>query len=132
MFLLYQQQESRLSEGLKEPDPLVRRNEWFNLRKLGAVGVEYLADFYGPLSDGLNAGVDSDRLFTRWSLPAWTPTQVDNAGAVLLVDERDGFPWPAAVPPADGRVLLVRVPADIMALRINDAGSRASVAHGGP
>src|SRR5256885_9641809 len=28
-------------------DPLVRRNAWFNLHKLGATATEYLSDFYG-------------------------------------------------------------------------------------
>jgi len=48
-------------------DPLVRRNAWFNLRVLGAVGVEYLPNFYGPLNDDINGSDDSDRLLVRWS-----------------------------------------------------------------
>lgn len=99
-------------------DPLVRRNAWFNLRKLGAVGVEYLVDFYGPMRDGLNGGDASDRLFTRWSLleslAGVPPPDVD--GCVVLED-RDGFPWPTAVLPGDGRPLLVCLPEDIEALR---------------
>jgi hypothetical protein len=49
-------------------DPLVRRNAYFNLHKLGAVPSAYLPDFYGPLPDGINAGDKSDRLYLRWSL----------------------------------------------------------------
>ena len=35
-------------------DPLVRRNLYFNLCKLGATVVDYHPDFYGPLLDGVN------------------------------------------------------------------------------
>jgi predicted GNAT superfamily acetyltransferase len=48
-------------------DPLVRRNAVFNFEKLGAVAVEYLPNFYGPMTDSINLGDQSDRLFIRWS-----------------------------------------------------------------
>ncbi|GII94954.1 GNAT family N-acetyltransferase [Sinosporangium siamense] len=47
-------------------DPLVRRNAYFNLVKLRAFAVDYLPDFYGPMSDGINDGDVSDRLLVRW------------------------------------------------------------------
>ncbi|MET9383496.1 chorismate synthase [Streptomyces sp. NPDC002928] len=49
-------------------DPLVGRNARFNLVKLGAVGTEYLVDFYGPMADGVNDGDESDRLTVTWDL----------------------------------------------------------------
>jgi predicted GNAT superfamily acetyltransferase len=96
-------------------DPLVRRNAWFNLAKLGAVGVEYLVDFYGPMSDGVNGGESSDRLFTRWDLTA-APSPVAVEGALLLLDDRDGTPAPAAAAPRR-EPLLVALPEDVEALR---------------
>ena len=98
-------------------DPLVRRNAWFNLVKLGATGVEYLPDFYGPMSDGVNGGESSDRLFTRWDLttPARGPLEV--ADATLLLDDVDGEPHPLAPPPADSASLTLRLPADIESMR---------------
>ena len=96
-------------------DPLVRRNAWFNLVKLGATGVEYLVDFYGPMSDGLNAGEPTDRLFTRWNLLA-APAERRAEGRLLL-DERDGAP--VVLGPAEpGVTSLVRLPADVEALRV--------------
>lgn len=66
-------------------DPLVRRNAWFNLNVLGAVGVEYLVDFYGPMHDGINAGQPTDRLFCRWDLAqAAAPAPVRPAVVVPL------------------------------------------------
>jgi predicted GNAT superfamily acetyltransferase len=47
-------------------DPLVRRNAYFNLVKLGAVVVEYHEDFYGAINDGLNKGERTDRLVVSW------------------------------------------------------------------
>jgi predicted GNAT superfamily acetyltransferase len=47
-------------------DPLVRRNGYFNLTKLGARIVEYAACFYGVLDDGVNAGDETDRAIVEW------------------------------------------------------------------
>jgi predicted GNAT superfamily acetyltransferase len=55
-------------------DPLVRRNAVFNLAKLGARVSEYLVDFYGDMSDGVNAGQGSDRCWVRWELGGPEPT----------------------------------------------------------
>jgi predicted GNAT superfamily acetyltransferase len=49
-------------------DPLVARNAWFNLAKLGALPSAYLEDFYGPMTDAINAGTASDRLLLAWRL----------------------------------------------------------------
>jgi predicted GNAT superfamily acetyltransferase len=49
-------------------DPLVARNAWFNLAKLGALPTGYLEDFYGPMTDAINAGMASDRLLLAWRL----------------------------------------------------------------
>lgn len=51
-------------------DPLVARNARFNLVKLGATGTEYVVDFYGPMTDGVNGGDESDRLTATWDLAA--------------------------------------------------------------
>ena len=105
-------------------DPLVRRNAWFNLGKLGAHGVEYLVDFYGPMDDGLNAGEPSDRLFTRWDLlEAPTAVAAEAAGSLVL-DDREGMPLRIDAR-TDGRVL-VRLPADVERLRVEQpAAARA-------
>ena len=49
-------------------DPLVRRNGWFNLRRLGATYDEYLPNFYGEMPDEINAGDESDRVMVVWDL----------------------------------------------------------------
>jgi predicted GNAT superfamily acetyltransferase/predicted GIY-YIG superfamily endonuclease len=49
-------------------DPLQRGNAHFNLHLLGASANVYHVDFYGEMSDGINAGLPSDRLEVRWDL----------------------------------------------------------------
>ncbi len=49
-------------------DPLLRRNAYFNLAKLGARVVGYEVDFYGPLRDATNAGDETDRAIVVWSV----------------------------------------------------------------
>jgi predicted GNAT superfamily acetyltransferase len=112
-------------------DPLVARNAYFNLHRLGARAVEYLPDFYGPLDDGLNAGDATDRLYIRWDLAS--PAAIaaargrdvpapDGPDAVTVVDRAPDEPdRPVSVdPPGDGRPLRIAVPADIESLRGRD------------
>lgn len=49
-------------------DPMQHRNARFNLHKLGATAQVYHLDFYGEMTDGLNAGMRSDRLEVDWWL----------------------------------------------------------------
>src|SRR5437763_3345122 len=48
-------------------DPLLRRNARFNLTRLGAVVTEYLVNFYGEITDGVNDS-ETDRLAVTWEL----------------------------------------------------------------
>jgi len=126
-----------LRHGLSEVtwtfDPLVRRNAHFNLAKLAARPREYLVDFYGDVTDAINAGQGSDRLLVAWDLTApavvaacaGTPPQPDPAvvaGAVpALVEGRSGRPRVAPESrwrPAER--VLVAVPEAIESLRRTD------------
>jgi predicted GNAT superfamily acetyltransferase len=49
-------------------DPLIRRNAYFNLVKLGARPVEYLRNFYGTMDDAINGGTETDRVLVHWDL----------------------------------------------------------------
>ena len=92
-------------------DPLVRRNGYFNLTKLGAEASEYHADFYGPMDDAMNAGDETDRILATWRL---TEERVpdDGDGGVLALDIAvDGSP--VVIDGVDGPKLLFRVPSEI-------------------
>lgn len=86
-------------------DPLVRRNAWFNIQRLGAVAVEYHPDFYGPLGDAINGDDDSDRLLARW----------DVCGPRAVDAEENGLPEPTGV-----GAIVVPTPSDIVELRRTD------------
>lgn len=52
-------------------DPLLAANAQLNVARLGAVCNTYLEDAYGPLADGLNAGLPSD----RFQVELWVNSQ---------------------------------------------------------
>ena len=104
-------------------DPLVRRNAYFNFTKLGAKAERYLVNVYGPMTDGINEGEESDRLLIAWQLdshpgrePQLEELRRDGAVAVLSVGA-SGEPVTAS---ASSRVLLCQVPEDIVAVRRAD------------
>ena len=106
-------------------DPLVRRNAYFNLTKLGAEAPRYLTDFYGRMRDGINAGDESDRLLIRWQLDspkaeaaasrdAKDPDVESAGGEPVLSAGQQGEP---VLTRSSSRVLLCETPADIVAMR---------------
>jgi predicted GNAT superfamily acetyltransferase len=105
-------------------DPLIARNAYFNLRRLGAAVVEYLPDFYGTMTDAINAGQHSDRILMSWDLTVTPPTPgapgPDVANALPVVADLDGAPT-AYRPPTDAdRLVTVALPVDVEALRRTD------------
>ena len=106
-------------------DPLVSRNAWFNLVKLGASADRFLPNFYGEMTDSINAGEPSDRLLVRWELvrgPAGTPGEP--LGLCVLDRSGDGdrpLPANAGPPPAKGPAL-IRIPREYHELRSRDPG----------
>jgi predicted GNAT superfamily acetyltransferase len=94
-------------------DPLVRRNAFFNLAKLGAAVVGYEPDFYGPMDDAFNAGDFTDRGVVLWSLAKTPRTADENAPVILSADDKGG-PLRGE---ADGPALRAWIPEDIVAVR---------------
>jgi predicted GNAT superfamily acetyltransferase len=109
-------------------DPLVRRNAFFNMQKLGANAGEYLVRFYGTMHDEINAGDETDRLLIVWQLDQPRAeiaasdrldepnvAQLREAKATVALSETgevDGKGW--------GDVVLCATPDDIVELRHND------------
>jgi predicted GNAT superfamily acetyltransferase len=113
-------------------DPLVSRNAYFNLEKLGAEAVDYLPNFYGPMPDAINGDDDTDRLLVRWRLAdpvvaaACAGTRPPRSAAALMRQgsarvalgrSQDDGPVSGT---ADVLANLVAVPADIEAMRRRD------------
>ncbi|MEO6083266.1 MAG: GNAT family N-acetyltransferase [Umezawaea sp.] len=114
-------------------DPLVARNAHFNITKLGARPVEYLANFYGGMDDDINGEDDSDRLLLRWDLasdavveacagtsrPGDADAERARGAVVALGRSAQGTPVTGSL---EGETLLVAVPHDVEALRSTDPG----------
>lgn len=92
-------------------DPLQSRNAYLNIARLGAVTETYLPEYYGEMTDAINAGMPSDRFRVDWWVNS--PRVVDrlkknprrplelgdyfSAGAEILNPTRlaaSGFPEP--------------------------------------
>ena len=113
-------------------DPLLRRNAKFNISRLGAVGAEYLVDFYGEIADGVN-DPETDRLAVAWDLRAPLPGAAGPPGAAapagegmapaILAAGPRGEPVTGTAPQADGTgpgQLRCWIPEDILAIRRTD------------
>jgi predicted GNAT superfamily acetyltransferase len=131
------QRQAVLEQGLTDwitwtYDPLFRVNGVFNIHRLGATCSTYLHNLYGVLSDGLNAGVPSDRCQVDWRLNSphvlhdiSTRRQAQpwdlSAAHILPVQAGYGFPRPIEQPlELDGRPLAVPIPEDILRIRRAD------------
>ncbi|GII91935.1 GNAT family N-acetyltransferase [Sinosporangium siamense] len=110
-------------------DPLVSRNIYFNLVKLGARPEEYLPRFYGAMEDSINAGDESDRVLAVWRLNEPHVVRAADgsphrplvpADAVAGLENKEGRP---VFGRTDGRTILVAVPEDIETLRRTDPGA---------
>ena len=89
-------------------DPLVRRNAWFNIIKLGTQVLGYHQNFYGQLDDGINAGEQSDRLLVRWDIAERVAPPASNFVVATAGD------------------MLIATPADIELLRKTDTAQAAN------
>lgn len=91
-------------------DPLICRNGYFNLCKLGATVVSYEPDFYGRIEDGVNNNEHTDRLIAEWSLRSdWVQQAMTHESETMRRHA-------VVVPGAE----LITIPGDIAALRKTD------------
>lgn len=119
-------------------DPLLSRNAYLNITKLGAVCNTYLRSEYGDMRDGLNAGLPSDRFQVDWWVNtrrverrlgkrARRPLKLDDFSKADLQPLYTLYPstgnW--ARPPEhfshlEGRLALAEIPSDFNALKQED------------
>ena len=86
-------------------DPLVARNAYFNLVKLGASVIAFHPDFYLRMDDKINSGDRTDRFEVSWRLDAVRASD-------SLAGYRVGAPG-----------VRVEIPPDIEGLRASDIGA---------
>jgi predicted GNAT superfamily acetyltransferase len=88
-------------------DPLVARNAKLNLVNLGVSVRDYEVNFYGAMTDAINVGEESDRVFAWWDL----------TGDLARAAARGEL---GPIKELSASQVLVRAPEDIVALRISD------------
>jgi predicted GNAT superfamily acetyltransferase len=117
-------------------DPLESRNAHLNIARLGAVCRTYLRDVYGSMSDGLNAGLPSDRFQVDWWVTSnrvkerlsggrapLTLESFTSAGAEIInpAESKDNLlhPPPHFTEPG-GTFALVEIPYNFQAIKVYD------------
>jgi predicted GNAT superfamily acetyltransferase len=114
-------------------DPLLSRNAYLNIAKLGAVCTTYRCSEYGDMRDGLNAGLPSDRFQLDWWIntqrvqsrlgkrprPTLKLTHAARAGLHPFYALRADGP-PEHVPAFNDRLIMAEIPADFLALKSAD------------
>jgi predicted GNAT superfamily acetyltransferase len=115
-------------------DPLVARNAYLNLRRLGAIARVYERDLYGRSNSHLHQGIGTDRLVPEWwlasdrvtdSLAGQRPPPGPDPRPLLNPTAGAGstapFPRPGdAIVTPHGLAVEIAVPADIVALKDAD------------
>lgn len=106
-------------------DPLVARNAYFNLHKLGAIVDRFGRDFYGQMGDALNRGDRSDRFVVRWDLerePGGRAADAEAAPAILRREDDRPRPVPGELPDSAA----IEIPAELAELRASDPGTASA------
>jgi predicted GNAT superfamily acetyltransferase len=134
------QREHVLNQGLDlvtwTYDPLESLNAALNVGKLGVVCSTYIRDLYGPMTDGLNAGLATDRFQVDWWIGSGRVAQrlegrqtrpaldeILNDGMVLnpAIRRTDGLPAPVdETRPPTGERIAIEIPARIQAIKAVD------------
>lgn len=102
-------------------DPVVARNAYFNLHKLGAVVDRFERNFYGAMTDAVNRGDRSDRFVVRWDLerPPGPADEGSGDDPVLLRRGRDEAPERLDAADVEGAIL--EIPEDYGEVRERSA-----------
>lgn len=119
-------------------DPLLSRNAYLNIARLGAVCSTYRRAEYGEMRDGLNAGLPSDRFQVDWWLnthrvnrrlgkrprPTLKLSHLTRVGVhplYTLTMGDDHLPRPPEhVPALETQLVAAEIPPDFMALKGTD------------
>ena len=119
-------------------DPLLSRNAYLNIAKLGAVCNIYRISEYGDMRDGLNAGLPSDRFQVDWWLNTprverrlskrpRKPVKLDDFSKAdlqplytPLAGNSNLLQPPEHFSPLEGHLLLAEIPSDFNMLKSKD------------
>jgi predicted GNAT superfamily acetyltransferase len=111
-------------------DPLQAANARLNLRRLGAIGVEFLDNLYGVTSSTLHHGLPTHRLLVRWDVgvaPGEREPEAAAGAVPALRVEGEGAAARSSSPDLELDVprLLVAIPSDFGAMSRADPDAAA-------
>lgn len=108
-------------------DPLVARNAFLNLVRLGAHPTEYVENFYGKTGSPLHDRIGTDRFIVEWDLSSEgaTPTEITPVNAEgnehpYVVNPARGTEPPRLLDLPDDAEVRVEIPPDIAMLMERD------------
>ena len=95
-------------------DPLVAKNAYLNIERLGARVAEYVPDMYGDTGSPMHAGIGTDRIVVAWDVTPSTRVRRGAADARSLNPGGTAFVRPVEKLPD---IVCIEIPADIFAVR---------------
>jgi predicted GNAT superfamily acetyltransferase len=98
-------------------DPLIARNAYFNLHKLGAVADGFERGFYGEMTDDQNRGDRSDRFVVRWDLERGPTPRAPVGDGRELIAMTDDEPRLEVRPTESNGRWFLRIPEQYQELR---------------
>ena len=108
-------------------DPLVARNAFLNLVRLGARPTEYIENFYGETGSPLHDRIGTDRFIVEWNFSRddaartdVAPQTSDGDGHSRIVNPASEGEPPRRLDLADDAEIRVEIPRDITALMDHD------------
>ena len=115
-------------------NPLMARNAFFNVGKLGAVVRCYMRNYYGLMNDELNRGIPTDRVVAEWWINSrrvngWRPIKISDPlqyPQVIVTAPVQESPYrlPVKIMKSTSDPLMLEIPADLLSLR-NTLGESA-------
>jgi chorismate synthase len=137
------QREEVLAQGLDEIrwtfDPLQSKNAGLNVRRLGGTPDRYLPQYYGPIADAINEGLETDRLRLVWKLleprveqrlrgqlPSATDDEERWKHSDALIETvlgPTGLRRPVSVREPGASSVNLEIPRDLASVRARDRGS---------
>jgi predicted GNAT superfamily acetyltransferase len=97
-------------------DPLQAGNAHFNLHRLGATSHTYHVNFYGAMTDSINAGIPSDRLEVIWRLDQ-PLTEYHSEALPYGLKNENGLPTKCS--DVDNPQILVEIPRNLASLDLS-------------
>lgn len=110
-------------------DPLIARNAYLNLNKLGGIARNYLTNYYGTMNDSINFGWQTDRVICEWYIEEKMHKMIryhaitDTSGALEAIVKSGEWPYIKCIDwviDKNASKVLIDIPYDITEIKRKD------------